>query len=452
MKLSFRLLLPFGLLTGFTLTTMAEDALVLPEQVFPQLKQVLDSAVTQSPRMVLRNLDILVAEGDQTQARAGLLPSVAGYYQFSKAKDKREDQPGTLDTDKVYYSLALSQPIFHWNERRNSARIGELRKHIAERQYEEAYRVLAMEIRSTYLQMILRKIQLVNVRNEQKLADDALKLAEEKLAQKVTSEGEIFQVRIASDRAHLATEYAELEFLKLKQTFAALTGQPLADDDSIPNEIYGLASSTTAVNHLLANFLGRSEPVIPQAIIMQQQIEVEGLIYQNQRKRLLPKINFVAGASQDEQSYTANVGLKYGVQSRYAGLQATWSIFDGFAARGAVASSLARKRLLEASYKQMKESLAQGAQNSAKQVELAFRQMQINDRLLASSMEFLKYRQGDFQRGLASEKDLAAAEAGYRSMFASTVSARSEYLMRVVEFVSLIGEDPATARLTLPKA
>ena len=72
--------------------------------------------------------------------------------------------------------------------------------------------------------------------------------------------------------------------------------------------------------------------------------------------------------------------------------------------------------------------------------------------VLASAMEFLNYRRGDFQRGLASEKDLAAAEAGYRGMFASTASARSEYLMRVVEFVSLIGEDPVTARLTLPKA
>ncbi len=431
---------------------MAEDAVVLPEQVFPQLKQIMDRAVTQSPRMVMRNLDILVAEGDQTQARAGLLPSVSGSYQISKTKDIREDQTGTLDTDKVYYNLSLIQPIFHWNERRNSARIGKLRKHIAERQYEDAYRILVLEIRSTYLQLILRKIQLANVRNEQNLADDALKLAEEKLAQKVMSEGEIFQVRIAGDRAHLATEYAELGFLKLKQTFAALTGLPLPDDDSIPNEIYGLASSTAAVNHLLAAFLGQSEPTIPQALIMQRQIEVEGLIYKNQRKRLLPKFNLVAGASQEEQSYTANVGLKYGVQSRYAAVQATWSIFDGFATRGAIASSLARKRLLEASYNQLKESLAQNAQHSAKQVELAFRQMQINDRLLASAMEFLNYRRGDFQRGLASEKDLAAAEAGYRGMFASTASARSEYLMRVVEFVSLIGEDPVTARLTLPKA
>lgn len=452
MKLSFRLLLPLGFLTGLSLTAMAEDPVVMPEQVFPQLKQIMDTAVTQSPRMILRNLDLMVAEGDLTQAKAGMLPSVSGTYQISKAKDDREDQIETLDTDKVYYNLLISQPVFHWNERRNNARIGELRKHIAERQYEEAYRVLAMEIRSTYLQLILKKIQLVNIRNERKLSDDALKLAEEKLAQRVTSEGEIFQVRIANDRAQLAQEYAELEFLQLKQNFAALTGQPLPDDDSIPNEIYGLPSSATGVSRLLADFLGHSEPPVTQALILQRQIEVEDLSYQNQRKRLLPKFNLVAGLSQDEQSYTANVGLKYGVQSRYVGMQANWNIFDGFAARGAATSALARKRQLEASYRQLKDTLAQDAQRAAKQVELAFRQMQINDRLLASAMEFLKYRQGDFQRGLASETDLAGAEAGYRSMFASTVSSRYNYLMRVVEFVSLIGADPVTNGLTHPKS
>jgi outer membrane protein TolC len=452
MKLSFRLLLPLGILTGLSLTAMADDAVVLPEQVFPQLKQIMDSAVTQSPRMILRNLDLMMADGDLTQAKAGLLPSVSGTYQISKAKDDREDQAETLDTDKVYYNLLISQPVFHWSERRNNARIGELRKHIAGRQYEEAYRVLAMEIRSIYLQLILKKIQVVNIRNERKLSDDALKLAEEKLAQKVTSEGEIFQVRIANDRAQLAEEYAELEFLQLKQSFAALTGQPLPGDDTIPNEIYGLPSSATGVGRLLAEFLGHSEPPVNQALILQRQIEVEDLAYQNQRKRLLPKFNLVAGLSQDEQSYTANVGLKYGVQSRYVGLQANWNIFDGFAARGAATSALARKRQFEASYRHLKDTLAQDAQRAAKQVELAFRQMQINDRLLASAMEFLKYRQGDFQRGLASETDLAGAEAGYRSMFASTVSSRYNYLMRVVEFVSLIGADPVTNGLVHPKS
>jgi outer membrane protein TolC len=230
MKVTSQLLFTAGLATSLILTATADDSVVLPEHMLPQLKQIMANAVTQSPRMILRNLDVMVAEGDLIQAKAGLLPSVSGYYQVSKAKDIREDQSGTLDTDKVAYNLLLSQPVFHWNERRNNARIGELRKRIAEQQYGEAYRMLAQEIRSTYMQLILTKIQVANVRNERLLSDKALKLAEGRLAQKVTSEGEIFQVRIANERAHLAAEYAEMELLRIKQKFcrsdrAAPTGR-----------------------------------------------------------------------------------------------------------------------------------------------------------------------------------------------------------------------------------
>lgn len=452
MKLLTRYLKVFSISASLALTATADNTVVLPENVFPQLKQIMENAVTQSPRMIISNLDVLEAEGGAIQAKSGMLPKISGSYQYSWAKDDREDQPGTLNTRKTYYNFGLTQPVFHWNTLKNNARIGELRQHIAEQQYAEAYRKLVQEIRSTYMQLILKKIDVANSRNDRLLADTALKLAQEKYGQKVVTGAEVFQVEIANERAHLATEYAEMDLLQVKQTFAALTGLPQPSDETIPSEIDGLASSQGGVDRMLADFLGHTEPATAPALIMRQQIEAEDLTYQNQKKRLLPKFNFVAGINQDEQSYTANVGLKYGLQSRYVGLQATWTIFDGFESRGAIASSLARKRQLEARYQQMKETLGQDAQRAAKQVELAYRQMQINDRLQDSAASYLKHRQGEFQRGLASEKDVADADANYKNMFSRTTASRYAYLMRVVEFVSLVGADPATANLPRTKA
>lgn len=452
MHLTHRLLFVTLILTASGLPLRSEGTPVLPEQVFSELKPLLKDAVTQSPRMIVRNLDLAAAEGDRVQARAALLPNISGSYQVSQAQDQREDLAGRLDTDKTYYNFSISQPVFHWSERKNNARIGELRRQVAAGQFEEAYRGLALEIRNIYMQMVLKKIQLQNARNDQRLSDEALSLAEDRLARKVVAEGDIFPIRIANERSHLATERTELEFEQLKQTFANLTGQSAPADDSIPAEIYGLPPAKQEIDRLLARFLDQPEADVPQVAVLRQLMEVEGLNYQNQRKRLLPKFNLVAGISQDEQSYTANIGLKYGLQSRYVGVQAVWTIFDGFASRGATASALARKRQAEANYAQLKDTLAQDAQRAARQVDLAFREMQINDRLLASAREFLKYRQGDFQRGLASETDVAAAEASLRGSFANAAFSRYTYLMRIAEFVSLVGADPAMANLDRPKA
>lgn len=450
MKSLIRLLVIVAGSLGFAGLAQAADSVILPENVFPQLEQILQKAVTQSPRMIARNLDLMVAEGDLLQAKAGLYPTLSGFYQYSYTQDTRRDVPGTLDTDKIYYNLSLNQPVFHWNERRNNARIGELRKKIAGEQYADAYRILAQEIRSLYLQLIVKKIALGNVRNTAALADNNLRLAEEKLSKKVTSEAEIHQIRIDTDQARLTADFAETEFANLKQYFSALTGQPALADEAVPDDIGGLPSSMEGINRLLAGFLTQTDPETITARVMRKQIEVEDLTYQNNRKRLLPKFNFVAGLSQDEQSYTANLAAKYGVESKFVGMQMVWTIFDGFAARGAITSSLGRKRQLEQGYKQYTEALAQDAQRAAKQVELASRQMQITDRMLASSANFINFRREDFKRGLASETDIANAESGHKTMIATSANARYNYLMRVIEFVGVIGEDPALSHVTLP--
>jgi outer membrane protein TolC len=431
-------------------TLSANDLPRMPEQVFPALDAVLKDALKQSPRMLLKQLDLTIAEGDLTQAKAGLYPSVGGFYQESKTKDKRQDRPGQLlNSTKTYYSLSLTQPIFHWGERKNNAKIGEIREKIAEKQYREGYRLLAQEIRDAYLSMIAAKCQLASARFSRTLADEALRLGEDRVNKKVIAEGEIFQTRVASEQAGLAVERLESGYAEAKHAYATLTGLPEPDDDQIPDTIPALEYNKDEIGRLLGGFLGQKEPVTPAIDILHQQIDVSDLSYKNSRKTLLPKLNLVAGISQDEQSYTLNPGDKYGVLSKYVGLQVTWTIFDGFASRGAIKSALARKRQAAQNYQIAVDALQHNAQVAARGIDLAYRQMALNDRLLDNSLQFLKYRRDNFKDGRASETDVNNAQAGYNSALVSANSARQDYLLRVSAFVSLIARDPAMQNLDL---
>src|SRR5690606_29072454 len=130
---------------------------------------------------------------------------------------------------------------------------------------------------------------------------------------------------------------------------------------------------------------------------------------------LLPKLNFIVGMSQDEQSYTINNAQKYGVLSKYVGITVNWQIFDWFATRGAVRSALASKRQSEQSYRIAIDNLQRTVQNAARNIELASRQMAISDKLLDNSKVYLDFRQEDFKRGNASEADVNQAQASYYS-------------------------------------
>jgi outer membrane protein TolC len=171
-------------------------------------------------------------------------------------------------------------------------------------------------------------------------------------------------------------------------------------------------------------------------------LEVEDLNLRIQQKRLYPMINLLVGINQNRQSYTLNAGLLYGVQDRYVGINVSWSIFDGFATRGAVKSSLARKRQLEVSYRQLTENLSQEAQHLEKQVEFSLRQMRINDRLLGERGDFLHASEEDFKRGTAAETDLNAARASFFGVEFAAFNARADYLQRMSDFLGAIMVDP----------
>jgi outer membrane protein TolC len=132
----------------------------------------------------------------------------------------------------------------------------------------------------------------------------------------------------------------------------------------------------------------------------------------------------------------------YRVEDRYVGLNLSWSIFDGFATRGAVLSSLARKRQLEARYHELTQNLAEDAQRQAKQTEFALRQMRIYDRWFDDRGNYLRSREEDFKRGTASETDLNGARAGYHQAEITAFGSRAAYLMQVCDFLGVIMEDP----------
>lgn len=439
MKIFIRLLpLCGGLLLN---SAVAQSSILMPEEVFPELKQVLAEATAQSPRMIASNLALVQADGNLQSAKAGLYPSIGGSYGVYQSRDKREDLPGqTVNTDRITYSLSLSQPLFHWGERRNTARIGEIQRQIADENYGAAYDLLSQEVRVAYLVMALRKQQARHAVFSLGMAENALKVAKQRVDKGEIAEGAIFPARVGAEQARLALETSEWDLALAKQNFSVLTGLPEPTDASLPDGIPSLTQSYAAVQRELARFLSQDEPNTPGLRNQRRNIQAADLTYKNQRTRLRPKLSFIAAITQDEQSYNLNIAQKYGLQSQYFGLQVSWQIFDGFATRGLITSTLAAKHQAEHTYKQLTETVAREAQRAAKNVELAQRQMGISDWLLANSKNYLEYRQEESRRGQASEADVGAAQAAYNTALASANTARYTYLLRMSEFVHQISE------------
>lgn len=452
MKLRLLLVaLPFTPI-GSLLAATTND-IPLAERVMPALDPILRSAAQQSPRMISRSLDLEIAEQNRILARAGLLPNAGGSYRYLRASDDRAD-PGLtsrLDSTKVYYDFSINQPLYHWGERRNTARIGEIQKQIAEGNYREGYRLLAQEIRLKYLTLIVQKTQLLRARTYLKFAQQQLQFAEDRLAKKVISDLEIYPVRLNVEQGQITLERTELDYESSKHTFARLAGIGEITDAQIPDALPVLSYPEQSFQHLLADFLAQKEYPAVEAANLRKLIEIERLNVQNQKTRLRPKFGLVAGISQDQQSYSLNTTQIYRVQSINGGLTMNWTIFDGFAARAGKRISLARQRQLEGDYAELNDRLARLAQSQLKQINFAARSMAISDRGLTSGEGNLRAKTEEFRRGVVSEADVSVAELHLLDARINGYSSRIDYLSKVGDFLGTLNEDPVVAGVSTLK-
>jgi outer membrane protein TolC len=161
----------------------------------------------------------------------------------------------------------------------------------------------------------------------------------------------------------------------------------------------------------------------------------------------LPKVNFVVGLTQDEQTNLFGPGSRYSVASTYAGFSVNWLVFDGFAAGAAKRNALIRRRQKENTYRQMTEQLKQDAQTAVKQINFSARNMAINDRQLTSSLGYLNTVKDDFHRGVKSESDVGQVQLTVYDAEFNAANARSDFLIRIGDFLGVLNEDPIVANL-----
>ena len=435
------------LLAGFWATVPAADNVTTPEQLFPQLDVILKHAVAQSPRMISRTLDLEMADQARIGARAGLLPSAGGYFSYYRADEDRADLNGRNWVKKVAYNFSASQPIFHWGERRNNDKMGEIRRIMASGQYREGYRLFAQEVRSLYLHIILDKLRHTKAISFRDFTANQAKVGEERLNKKVISEAQIFSIRMDAERAQVAAERAAFDLENDKAAFARLTSTPVLKDEEIPDLIPPIAPEPDRYKNLLAGYLASKDLPSFEAVNTLQTLQLERLNLANQKTRLRPKFNFVVGISQDEQSYTANIAQKYQVSSYYGGISANWSIFDGFSAGAGERTALARIRQLELDYSGLTERLAQQAQTQLRLIDFDARYVSLNDRLLKSGEGYLSLKKEEFSRGVASEETVSGAVVNLYDAQLTAYTTRMEYYMQVCEFLGSVMQDPVLANL-----
>jgi outer membrane protein TolC len=421
----------------------------LPEDQLPGLKQLLESAVHQSPTILSASLDLAEAEANVYVYRSGQLPSVSGSVQYSfneTAVSSNTDY--TSKTDGVYYSLSVSQPIYHFGALKAQTDISKILVGLSERRYAEAYRLLALSIRSQYLALINKKAAVRNQRVTVKIAETQLAVLEAKLKDGSVSPGELNAPRLQVAEARVVAERISEEYAQARRTLGRIAGTSEIPDESVPLEIPKPVFAEDLAREFFEQNKGLEAQNTFEGQIYLGRVRKSELDYKIARVRLLPKFGLFASISQDNSTSAAeNFVSQVAVTTTRYGVSASWTIFDGLATRGAKLSALAAKRLAERNLETYNTNLSEQTRMLEKQIGFSSRLLEITETRHALIRAALDRAAEDVRIGRASQSavDTATLNANYAEL--NAMSARADFYSRWADYVSLVGADPALANL-----
>lgn len=458
---TFRFFVSALVIMGLVAVTRAQPAGAaiagtMPEDSLPDLKRLISSALRQSPQMLISEISISQAEAARYSATSQRLPQVSGSasYAWNRISADKAEPPGgfkpgdaTKSEDKShgpYYGVGLTQPLFTWYALTNQVKMADIAIKLSEKNYAEAFRVLANSIRTQYLGLIFQKISLRNQQFSLNQTARLLALDEARLKAGAMAPAELILPRAGYASAKLAMARSEEIYSRSKAQLARMCGIESINEDAIPLEVPKFSASAEAPASLVALLKRDGVEGTFQGQINALRIKDAELNYKVARTRLYPKVNLTANASQyNSQNVTASAVTQQAAFSTSYGVSMNWTLFDGFAARGAKLYALANKRVYEQQQRILSTQLIDQVESTSKLIDFAAQYLEMAEFTKSGVALSLERVTDEFKRGSVTEDAVTTAKSQLYSQEAAVASARIDLVGRWCDLVSLVGADPA---------
>ena len=368
------------------------------------IEQAVAVAQEHNPDILIARKKVVGAHGGFIEARSGFLPSLtsSGLY------DKRQTQSETNLRQEDYNAiLRLDQNLYTGGAVTSQVAIAKLNIDKANYELQEIVSRVTMDVRIAFNELLLNRAK-VHVREESvRVLDEELKNQQEQLSAGIVGKLNVqrAEVALANERPELFNAQSELKnsYLRLAELFGT---DVRPEAQAPPFEISGELQYRP--NHPdLNNCLARADANRWVIKARQKDIEIEDRQYVLDRSASRPHVRAFSGyETYSERDRAVGSEFNYG---GVVGINATWNIFDGFATKGRMQATRARR---EAAV----EALAAARRSVSSEVRSAFFDLQQAERVLETETknvqtadEALEMVKGNFAAGLGTQLDVLQA-------------------------------------------
>lgn len=368
------------------------------------IEQAVAVAEEHNPEINIARQKIQGARGGVIEARSGYLPSLSS----NGLVDKRQTQSETnLRQEDYNVTVKVEQNLYTGGAVTSQMAIARLNveKQIYELQ-EIASRV-AMDVRVAFNELLLNRAKVRVHQDSVRVLDEELKSQQQSFSAGIVSNLNVqrAEVALANERPELFNAETQLKnsYLRLGDLFGTevyLTGE------TAPFEVSGELQYQS--NHPdLDDCLARADANRAVVKARQKDIEIEDQQYNLDRSALRPHVRAFSGYEiYSERDPEVGQEFNYG---GVVGINATWNIFDGFATKGRMRATRARREAAVQALAAARRAVASEVRSAFFDLQQAHRVLETETSNVQAADEALDIAKSNFAAGLGTQLDILQA-------------------------------------------
>jgi outer membrane protein len=368
------------------------------------IEEAVALAQSQNPDIAVARQKLNAARGGLIEARSGYLPSVVSTGLFRE----REHQSDSRLRDEDYNaSVRVVQTLYSGRAVPSQVAIARLNLEKQRLELEAVSNRVAMDVRIAFNDLLLNQAKIRVHEQSVNVLQEELKTQQERFGAGTVGQLNVSraQVALANEQPTLVDAQTQLKNSQLR--LAELLGGHSSTPTGKPEFEAAGQLQYRPLHADLNECLARSQTERPEIRARQIEVEIEDLQAEVDRSELRPKVEAFSGYEvYNERDPRLGSEFNYGY---VIGINARWHIFDGFATKGKLIATRARR---DAAVKDL-----EAAQRVvASEVRSAFLDLQQADRTLESETknvqtadESLEIAKANAGAGLGTQLDILQA-------------------------------------------
>ena len=356
----------------------------------------------QNLEIAIARKQIRAANGGLVEARSGYLPSLLS----TGLIDKRQHQEDTRLRDEDYnVSLRLQQNVYTGGAVPSQVAIARLNIEKQDYLFQEVVNRVAMDVRVAFYELLVNRAKIRVREDSVRVLEEELKTQRERL--KAGTVGTLnvgrAQVALANERPELIDAQTQLKNSYLR--LAELMGMNVAASGPSFEAVGQLEYYQRHVE--LNECLARADANRPEIKARQKDIEIEDKQYVLDQSELRPHIG-VFSAYEVYNERDPEVGKEFN-HGYLVGISGTWHVFDGFATKGRLQATRARRDAAVEALEAARRRIASEVRSVFFDLEQADRVLEAETKNVQSAEDSLQIAKANFAAGLGTQLDILQA-------------------------------------------